>query len=127
MAFNVVALLVVGMAVEQTAGSLSFLLLWAISGVAGTLASIYHVPPPYDIGSGGSQALMGIVAAATVLMWRSRPDWRWRAAVVLTLLIHLGLDLASAHHPQPGHVVGFLVGLVVAIAIMPRQISHRTR
>jgi rhomboid protease GluP len=46
MLFNVVALLVIGTAVEQAIGPLSFLLLWVVSGTEGVLASIYHLSPP---------------------------------------------------------------------------------
>lgn len=127
MLFNVVALLAIGIVTEQAIGSFSFLLLWLLTGLAGTLASIYHVPPPYDVGSGGSQALMGIAAASLVVIWRkpADTDWWWRGAVILTLLIQLALDLASAHRLQPGHAFGFIVGLALAIGMVRKRIGPR--
>ena len=64
MLFTTAALFLLGVAVERTAGHLTLALVWLISGIAGTYASIYSDQPPYDIGSGGSQALMGVAAAA---------------------------------------------------------------
>jgi membrane associated rhomboid family serine protease len=127
MVFNVVALVVIGIEVEQAMGPLSFLFLWMLSGIAGVFVSIYHVAPPYDVGSGGSQALMGVVAGAIVLMWRRGMALWLRGVVVLIPLIQLTLDVASAHRPQPGHVVGFTVGIVVALTAVRRPLAHTAK
>jgi membrane associated rhomboid family serine protease len=68
MVFNVTALFLLGFAVERVTGPFRFGVLWLLSGVVGTFASIYSVAPPYDIGSGASQALMGIAAAAIIVI-----------------------------------------------------------
>jgi membrane associated rhomboid family serine protease len=125
MLFNVISLFLLGMAVERAIGSLRLTMLWLLSGLAGTYASIYSVPPPYDIGSGASQAIMGVAASAMVILWRTHTAPRWLIAVVIvTLVAGAGLDLAFASRIKPGHVVGFLVGLIVAVGLVPRHISR---
>ena len=102
--------------------------LWLLSGLAGTYASIYAVPPPYDIGSGASQAIMGVAAAAIVGLWRKHDTPRWLiVAVVVTLVTGAGLDLAFASRVKPGHVIGFFVGLIVAVGLVPKTDRIITR
>jgi len=122
MLFNVISLFILGAAIERATSSSRLTLLWLLSGVAGTYASIYAVPPQYDVGSGGSQAIMGIAAAAIVLLWRKHDTPRWLIlAVVITLLNGVALDLVFASSPKPGHVVGFFAGLIFAIILVPKR------
>jgi membrane associated rhomboid family serine protease len=121
MLFNVISLFLLTMAVERATSSYRLALLWFLSGVAGTYASIYAVPPPYDIGSGASQAIMGVAASAIVVLWRKHDTPRWLiVAVVVTLVNGVALDLAFASSIKPGHVVGFLVGLMSAVVLVPK-------
>ena len=122
MLFNVMSLFLLGLAVERATGSFRLALLWLLSGVAGTYASIYAVPPPYDIGSGASQAIMGVAASAIVVLWRKHDTPRWLiVAVVVTLVNGAALDLVFAARVKPGHVVGFLVGLILAAVLVPKN------
>jgi rhomboid protease GluP len=118
--FNVVTLFPLAFAVERALGSFKLTLLWAVSGIAGTYASIYSVPPPYDIGSGASQAIMGVAGAAIVVMWRNpeRPWWL-KGTLIVTLGNALVLDLVFGSGPKLGHIVGFALGLILAIGLVP--------
>ena len=121
MLFNVITLLLLAVAIEKAAGSFRLMLLWLISGLAGTYASIYRVPPPYDIGSGASQAIMGLAGAAVVVLRRNTDSPRWLIVTLLITLINgVALDLVFGGHLKPGHAVGFLVGLVFAILLVPK-------
>jgi len=116
MLFNVATLFLLAAAVERAAGSFRLALIWMLSGVVGTYASIRSVPPPYEIGSGASQVLMGIAAAAIIVMWRNQERPRWlKATLIGTLVVQIALDLVSAHYPKSGHVAGLLVGLILAV------------
>jgi len=120
MLFNVVTLFLLGMCVERCVGAFRLVVLWLSSGVIGTYASIYSVPRPYDIGSGASQALVGLAGAAVVILFRRLPYPRWLPGVlVVTLAVTTGLDLVSSSGIKLGHIVGFLVGLVVAVGVVP--------
>jgi rhomboid protease GluP len=131
MLFNVISLFLLTMAVERATSSIRLALLWLLSGVAGTYASIYAVQPPYDIGSGASQAIVGVAASAIVVLWRKHDAPRWlTVAVVVTLVNGAALDLAFASRVKPGHAVGFFVGLIFAVVLVPkthRVISRRDR
>ena len=122
MLFNVISLFIVGAAVERATSSARLASLWLVSGVAGTYASIYAVPPPYDVGSGASQAIMGVAAAAIVVLWRKREISKWLTlAVSITVAIGAALDLVFASRLKPGHVVGFFAGLIFASVFVPKD------
>ena len=124
MLFNVTTLFLLATCVERAAGSLRLTLLWMLSGIAGTYASIYSVPPPYDIGSGASQAVMGLAGAALIVIRRSRAyPWWLKGTLVVTLGTAAMLDLVFSYSIKPGHVVGFLVGLIMAIGVIPKPVS----
>ena len=124
MLLNVAMLFLMAVGVERSAGSLALVLLWLLSGSAGVYASIYSVQPPYDIGSGASQAIMGVAGAAIVVIRRNPhyPSW-FKGALVATLGITAALDLLFSRSIKIGHVVGLLVGLIVAIAVVPKTDS----
>src|SRR5262249_31246072 len=117
MLFNVIALFLLAAAVERAQGALVVMIVWLLSGIAGMYASIYSVSPPYDVGSGASQALMGVAAASIFVVRADKTLWL-RLTLILTLALQLALDLMAAHHPKPGHIVGFLVGLLLAILVV---------
>jgi len=118
MLFNIVALFFVGSAVERAVGPLKFWLIWLLSGVAGMWASIYRVPPPFDVGSGASQALMGVVGAGVVIVSRNNASpRRFRSLLVLVGLIQVAIDIGAARYPKPGHVAAFVVGSILAYCI----------
>jgi membrane associated rhomboid family serine protease len=121
MLFNVMTLFLLGVGVERVAGSFRLFLLWLLSGIAGTYASIYSVPPPYDIGSGASQAIVGLAAAAIIVVWRTPDSPRWLiGTLILTLVVSAALDLIFGFRLKPGHVVGFLTGLILALGLVPK-------
>jgi rhomboid protease GluP len=121
MLFNVVSLFLLATAVEHATSSLRLLVLWLLSGITGTYASIYAVQPPYDVGSGASQAIMGIAAGSIVVLWRKHETPKWLIfAVVVTLVNGAALDLVFGSQLKPGHVLGFLVGLIFAVASVPK-------
>jgi rhomboid protease GluP len=122
MLFNVICLFLLGIAFERVTGSFRLALVWLLSGVAGTYASIYAVSPPYDVGSGASQAIMGLAASSIVVLWRKHDTPRWLIVVAaITLLSGVTLDLVFASSLKLGHVVGFFAGLISAIVLVPKR------
>ncbi len=125
MLFSVITLFLLGAVIEESTGPVRFALVWLLTGLLGTYASIYAVPPPYDIGSGASQALMGVAGAAAIVVTRRahhRPKWLI-PTLVITLGCQLGMDLAFGHSVKPGHIVPFVVGMAIAVVLVPKLVS----
>ena len=71
---------------------------------------------------------MGIAASAVVVLLRKYDTPKWlAAAVTVTLLNAAALDLLVASRLKAGHVVGFFVGLVCAVSLVPKIDKVMTR
>lgn len=112
---NVFCLLLVGTAVERHVGFIRVLLLWLIGGSVAILISAPFFPPPWNLGTGASQAIMAIAGAG---LWLARTGVDRSKSLLLpvafTITVALALDLIYAHYPKPGHVAGLLLGYLIA-------------
>lgn len=128
MLFNALSLLILGLVLEKHIGAIRFFLLWIIPGVCGTLVATLTVEPPWNLGTGASQAVMGIAAFGGILLWkRINTTLQLKIVLGLTVLPALIIDLIYVHHPKLGHVVGFLVGWLVGLYYVHRlKIVHNS-
>jgi rhomboid protease GluP len=116
MLYNVLSLVLLGAFLERYIRGVKFFLLWFISGSIGTLVSTLFVTPPWNLGTGASQAVLGIAAFGLVLYIKGINRSKWLAAVLLLSLIPaFALDFIYAGYPKPGHLVAVLIGAVAGI------------
>jgi rhomboid protease GluP len=112
---NVFCLLLVGTAVERHVGFIRLLVLWLIGGSMAMLISTLFFTPPWNLGTGASQAIMAIAGAG---LWLARTGVDRSKSLLLpvafTITVALALDLIYAHYPKPGHVAGLLLGYLIA-------------
>lgn len=115
MVSNVFCLIWVGMSIERRMGFVRLLLLWLIGGSIATLLSTLFGTPPWNLGTGASQAVMTFAGAG--LWWmQTGVDHRksLRLPVAFTITVTLTLDLIHAHYPKPGHIAGLMLGYLIA-------------
>jgi membrane associated rhomboid family serine protease len=108
--FNMLALLIVGPAVEVLLGKARFLALYLIAGLGGSVGS-YLLSPPNVAGLGASGAIMGLIGAYIVLGLRRRlPIAPVVGLLVLNLLIGFtgGIDWRA-------HLGGLATGAFLAL------------
>jgi len=116
MLYNVLCLTLLGILLEPHIRVAGFFFLWFVSGAVGTLVSTLFVAPPWNLGTGASQAVLGIAAFGLVLYLRGINSSRWLLAVVcLSLVPAFALDFMYAGYPKPGHIVGALLGAFVGL------------
>jgi membrane associated rhomboid family serine protease len=112
---NVFCLFLIGTVVERHVGFVRLLVLWLIGGSIATLISTLFVTPPWNLGTGASQAIMAIAGAG---LWLAISGGDRSKTLILpttfTITVALTLDLIYAHYPKPGHVAGLLLGLAIA-------------
>ncbi|RDH42599.1 rhomboid family intramembrane serine protease [Zooshikella ganghwensis] len=121
MFFNVASFLLLGIILEGYIGAIRFFLLWFISGAVGTLISTLTVEPPWNLGTGASQAILGVAALGVLLLYKKIDTSLFlKFAVIFAILPALLLDLIFVHYPKLGHVTGFMVGWIIAF-----YYSHR--
>jgi membrane associated rhomboid family serine protease len=108
--FNMLALLIVGPAVEVLLGKARFLALYLIAGLGGTVGS-YLLGPHNQPGVGASGAIMGIMGAYVVLAGRRHLPM----APVVGLLVLNFLIGFSGGIDWRAHLGGLVTGAVLAL------------
>lgn len=117
MLYSVVSLFFIGRAIERVVGSRFFLLAWFVTGSVGTLYSSLFVEPPWNLGAGASQAVLGLCGLLLALVGGGVLQWnRYLVTVFLiATLPALTLDLLFASYPKPGHAMSFCLGLILGV------------
>lgn len=125
LALNGYALYLIGNDVEGFFGHGRFLAIYAISGLAGSVASFIF--SPLDVATvGASGAIFGLVGALGVYFWQHKRMFGrlgnlqfWNIIVVIALNLGLGL---SGLFPidNSAHVGGLLAGAAVGYALCPQ-------
>lgn len=116
MFYNVLSLIALGIFVERYIHAVKFLGLWFFSGAIGTLVSTLFVAPPWNLGTGASQAVLGIAAFGLILSIKGTcsSKWFW-IAIGFSLIPAFTLDFIYAGYPKPGHVAGAFIGMVAGL------------
>lgn len=107
--FNMIALLIVGPAVEVLLGKARFLALYLLAGLAGSVAS-YLLSPANILGLGASGAIMGVMGAYVVIGLRRRLPI---ASVVALLVLNLLIGFTGSIDWR-AHLGGLAVGAFLA-------------
>lgn len=116
MLFNVLSLALLGFFLERHVHGLKFFLLWFIAGATGALVSTLFVTPPWNLGTGASQAVLGIAAFGLALFLRGAIQSRSFVVVLcFSLIPAIALDFIYAGYPKPGHMVAFLIGGIAGV------------
>jgi membrane associated rhomboid family serine protease len=110
MLFNAVIIGLVGAALARRWPWPLVLALGLVGGACGQLTAALLQPTAYV--SGASQAYLALCGAGLLLLERKSIGW-W--AAVAGVAVSVGLDLFVSSHAgvKPGHLVSFVVGLVV--------------
>lgn len=122
---NMLALLTVGPLLERIYGRMQFLLIYLVSGLAGSLMSL-HFAAQTKVSVGASGAVFGIVGALVVGVYQHRHQLprQFVRPLVGGMLPFLGYSLAmgasQAHIDNGAHVGGLLAGALVALALPER-------
>ncbi len=126
MFFNVLSLFLLGLILEKYIGPIRFFILWFISGVCGTLVATLTVEPPWNLGTGASQAVMGVAAFGAFLFWKKiDTTLRLKVVIGISVLPALIIDLIYAGHPKLGHVAGFMTGWAISAAFLHKSKSTK--
>lgn len=113
-AYNLLGIVLIGLAVERRCGPARWLTLYVVAGVAGAALTLLLFP--HDVGGGSSDAVAGLIGGLTVLAWRTRrpPPW-WSAGYAVHFAAYLTV-LATAG-AVPATVAGALAVAVTTAAL----------
>lgn len=119
MLYNVFSLAMLGILLERHIGGVKFTLLWFVAGSVGTLVSTFFVTPPWNLGTGASQAILGVAALGIVVVLKRINTSKWLVATLcISLLPAFALDFIYAGYPKPGHIAGLVVGVALSAILI---------
>ncbi|WJG10882.1 rhomboid family intramembrane serine protease [Aliiglaciecola sp. LCG003] len=122
MLLNVLTMLMLASLIERKVGAVQTFAIWFVAGVAGTIFSSVFTPAPWDLGTGASQAVLGFAGYAVVLSYSSFEPSRWlKLAVFIAIIPALYLDVNSVGYAKPGHVLSFVIGLIMALLYLNKR------
>ena len=108
LAFNMLALWWLGSIVEQAMGSLRFLLVYFVAGLAGSAGALL-LSDPGQITVGASGAIYGILGALLILEWLQTGSLAGPAMTLIVL--NLALSLVIPGISIGGHLGGLVGGI----------------
>lgn len=112
-AFNMLALVPFGSALEGLLGRVRFLAVYLVAGLAGNVTS-FLLAPPGTVSVGASTSLFGLFGAYAVLARRLRAD---TTQVLGLIVVNLVLTFAVPTIDWRGHVGGLVGGTAVAAVL----------
>jgi rhomboid protease GluP len=128
--FNSWALYVLGTEAERVFGTLRFLALYLLAGLAGSIASYMFNPDALSVGASG--AIFGLLGALAAFSYTSRSFIGWEASkmqlgqMATLAAINLGFGfLPGTNIDNSAHIGGLIVGGIVGLALAPRYVIER--
>jgi len=118
---NMIALYILGMALEHAVGFSQMLLLYFVSGLTGSLASMALSPGP-SVGASG--AIFGVMAGVTIFLYTHQQrfhvrDKRISFVLIVWALFTIVTGLASPYVDNAAHAGGFLGGMLMGRVVKP--------
>jgi membrane associated rhomboid family serine protease len=121
-AFNMFALYWLGTVVEEAIGTLRFLLIYFVSGLAGSAGALLLDPDKFTVGASG--AIWGIMGALLVLEYMTTGSFAGQAMGLI--MINLVITFTLPNISVGGHVGGLLGGITATYLLMRmRYVSPR--
>lgn len=119
MLYNVLSIALLCTLIERKVGFWYVFLIWLVAGSLGTLFTTQFGTPPWNSGTGASQAALGFAGFGLLLyLMRIRRDYLLLFAVLFALLPAMYLDFKTAGYPKPGHTLSFVLGMVIALCFV---------
>lgn len=122
LAFNMLALWWLGSPVELALGRVRYLLVYLVSGLAGSAGALILSPNAITVGASG--AIFGLLGAGLVLEWRT--TGRLAGSYLTLIVINLAFTVAVPNISVGGHLGGLLAGLLGTALIVRTRRAFRT-
>lgn len=113
--FNMLALYWLGTIIEQALGTPRFLLVYFVSGLAGSAGALWF-SSALEVTVGASGAIFGLIGALLILEYLSTGSLMGQAMVLI--LVNMALTFAVPGISIGGHLGGLVGGIVATYALM---------
>jgi membrane associated rhomboid family serine protease len=113
-ALNMVGLYWLGTIIEQALGTTRFLLVYFVSGLAGSAAALWMDPLSPTVGASG--AIFGLIGALLILEYMATGSLMGQAMVLI--LVNLAITFSLPGISVGGHLGGLAGGIVATYGLM---------
>jgi membrane associated rhomboid family serine protease len=113
--FNMLALYWLGTIIEQALGTPRFLLVYFVSGLAGSAGALWF-STAFDVTVGASGAIFGLIGALLILEYLATGSLMGQAMVLI--LVNLALTFAVPGISIGGHLGGLAGGVAATYALL---------
>ncbi len=120
--FNMLALYWLGMIVEQALGTPRFLLVYVVSGLAGSAGALWF-SSAFAVTVGASGAIFGLIGALLILEYLSTGSLMGQAMVLI--VVNLAFTFAVPGISIGGHLGGLAGGIIATYALMQFRFPPR--
>src|ERR1700750_1940038 len=110
--FNMYALWAIGRLVEQYLGSVRYIGLYLVSGLAGSAGALLQSPHTPVLGASG--AIFGILGAWLIIEWQA--TGRLARSAMTLIVINLVISFAIPGISWGGHLGGLIGGILITLA-----------
>ena len=114
LAFNMLALYWLGSAVEAAIGTRQYILLYFVSGLAGSAGALVF-SSPFAVTVGASGAIFGVMGALLILEYRATGSLAGQA--MMLIVINLAITFSISGISKGGHLGGLLGGILITLAL----------
>jgi rhomboid protease GluP len=127
--FNSWALYVLGTEAERVYGTLRFLAIYLLSGLAGSIASYVFNPDVLSVGASG--AIFGLLGALAAFAFTARSFVGWEASkmqlgqMATLAVINLAFGFVVPNIDNSAHIGGLIIGGISGLALAPRYVIER--
>ncbi len=118
---NMLGLLFIGFFLEPVIGAWRFALSYLLTGLAGSLASIWWHPLSVSVGASG--AILGMYGVAIALLLTNLLPGQLKRTSLLCFVAYAGYSLLSGltgNIDNAAHLGGLLSGILIGLALYPR-------
>jgi membrane associated rhomboid family serine protease len=112
--FNMLALFWLGSIVEQALGTPRYLIVYFVSGVAGSAGALVF-SSPFAVTVGASGAIFGVMGALLILEYRATGSLAGQA--MMLIIFNLAITFAIPGISKGGHLGGLLGGILVTLSL----------
>ena len=112
-AFNMLALWWFGGAVETFLGRGRFLLLYLVSGLAGSAGALIDRPDAPTLGASG--AIFGILGAMLIIEWQQTGSLAGNALTLI--VVNMAFTFTISNIAKGGHIGGLIGGILATLAL----------
>ena len=119
-AFNMYALLYIGVLLERRLGGLRFFVAYMLTGIAASVASLYWHPAVVSAGASG--AIFGMYGVFLALLTTNLIEKNQRAPLLTSIAIFVGYNLLNGTKSgidNAAHIGGLVSGMVIGYLFYP--------